>query len=361
MVNNEENFLTESQLTIILIGCMVGIGILSLPSSAIKIAKQDGWISVLLGSIYPLYITFIAIYIRKNYPKEDILDISKKIYGNILGNILNLIFLSFFFIISTDLAAEINNILKIYMIHSLSFWNLSSLLFLFVAYAAYGGTEVIGKINEILFYGTFAVFLIPLFSLKNINITNLQPVLGSGIRNIVKGIKGTFISYSGFEILFIFYPFINENVKIKKPAFKSIIFTTILYTLYVVLTLLYLGINASQKFLWPVITITTSIIIPIINSFKYIFLSLWTMTMFKCISIYYFTFTYGLNKIFKKISRENWIIISYPIMIIGSNLYGSPVLRQSLIEKIFNYCIPYNMIFISITALLIALKKNNKN
>ncbi|WP_409069963.1 GerAB/ArcD/ProY family transporter [Clostridium sp. FAM 1755] len=361
MVNNEEDFLTEHQLTILLIGCMIGIGILSLPNAAIKIAKQDGWISVLLGAIYPLYITFMAIYIRKNYPKEDILNISKKIYGNILGNIFNLIFLSFFFIISTDLAAEINNILKVYMIYSLNFWNLSSLLFLFVAYASYGGTKVIAKINEILFYGTFIVFLIPFFSLKNVNITNMQPLLGSGIKNVVKGIRGTFISYSGFEILFIFYPFIDENVKIKKPAFKSILFTTILYTLYTMLTLLYLGINTSQKFLWPVITITTSIIMPIINSFKYIFLSLWTMTMFKCISIYYFTFTYGLNKIFKKISRENWIILFYPIMVIGSNLYGSPTLRQGLIEKMFNYYIPYNIVFISITALLIALKKCNKN
>ncbi|EKN42394.1 spore germination protein [Clostridium botulinum CFSAN001627] len=199
------------------------------------------------------------------------LDLSKKIYGNILGNILNLIFLLFFFIIATDLTAEINNILKIYMVPFLSYWNLASLLFLFVAYASYGGIKVIGKINEVLFYATFIVFLIPLFSLKNANITNLQPLLGVGIKNIIKGIKETAISYSGFEILLIFYPFINRNVKIKRPAFKSIAFTTILYALYTLSTILYLGINASQKFLWPVITITQSIIVPIINSFKYIF------------------------------------------------------------------------------------------
>ncbi len=76
---------------------------------------------------------------------------------------MNLIFLLFFFIIATDLTAEINNILKIYMVPFLSYWNLASLLFLFVAYASYGGIKVIGKINEVLFYATFIVFLIPLF------------------------------------------------------------------------------------------------------------------------------------------------------------------------------------------------------
>ncbi len=160
------------------------------------------------------------------------------------------------------------------MVPFLSYWNLASLLFLFVAYASYGGIKVIGKINEVLFYATFIVFLIPLFSLKNANITNLQPLLGVGVKNIIKGIKETAISYSGFEILLIFYPFINRNVKIKRPAFKSIAFTTILYALYTLSTILYLGINASQKFLWPVITITQSIIVPIINSFKYIFISM---------------------------------------------------------------------------------------
>lgn len=78
MVNNEEDFLTEHQLTLILIGCMVGVGILSLPKYAVKIAKQDSWISVLLGTLNPLYITFVTSYIRKKHPKEDILDLSKK-------------------------------------------------------------------------------------------------------------------------------------------------------------------------------------------------------------------------------------------------------------------------------------------
>ncbi len=54
---------------------MVGVGILSLPKYVVKIAKQDSWISVLLGTLNPLYITFVTSYIRKKHPKEDILRI----------------------------------------------------------------------------------------------------------------------------------------------------------------------------------------------------------------------------------------------------------------------------------------------
>ncbi|NFD86249.1 hypothetical protein FCV28_17680, partial [Clostridium botulinum] len=76
---------------------------------------------------------------------------------------------------------------------------------------------------------------------------------------------------------------------------------------------------------------------------------------------YNYIFTYGVDNVFKKISRKNWIITFYPIMIIGSSIYDGPTVRQSLLEKMFNYYIPYNILFIGITALLVALGKGDKN
>ncbi|KKM42712.1 hypothetical protein FDF54_03475 [Clostridium botulinum] len=361
MMNNKEDALTESQLTLMVIGSIIGISLLSLPLDPIKIAKQDAWIATFLGVIYPIYVLFIAIYIRKKYPKRNILDLSKKIYGKIPGNILNLIFLLFFFLVATDVAAGINNVLRNYMVSFLNSWNILTLLFLGAAYTVYGGTKTVGRLSEILFYTTFIVFLIPVFSIKKADILNLQPVMGSGVKSIVNATKKTIIGYSGAEMLLILYPLVGENVKLKKIGFKSISFITILYTLYTLLTILYLGVNATDKFLWPVITISRSITIPVINSFSYIFLSLWTMTMFKCISVNYYLFAHGLNKIFNKISRRSWAILLYPIMLIGASLYGIPVIRRNFLDKIFPPYVIFNIIFISITALLVALGKGDKN
>lgn len=67
------------------------------------------------------------------------------------------------FLIATDVAAGINNVLRNYMVSFLNSWNILSLLFLGAAYTVYGGTKTIGKLNEVLFYITFIVFLIPVF------------------------------------------------------------------------------------------------------------------------------------------------------------------------------------------------------
>lgn len=247
------------------------------------------------------------------------------------------------------------------MVSFLNSWNILTLLFLGAAYTVYGGTKTVGRLSEILFYTTFIVFLIPVFSIKKADILNLQPVMGSGVKSIVNATKKTIIGYSGAEMLLILYPLVGENVKLKKIGFKSISFITILYTLYTLLTILYLGVNATDKFLWPVITISRSITIPVINSFSYIFLSLWTMTMFKCISVNYYLFAHGLNKIFNKISRRSWAILLYPIMLIGASLYGIPVMRRNFLDKIFPPYVIFNIIFISITALLVALGKGDEN
>ncbi len=155
---NRDNELTEMQFTLILIGSMMGVGILSLPNDVIKISKQDGWISVLLGSVYPLYIVFIANYLGKNYPKENMLMLSKKFFGKILGTILNLIFILHFIIISTKVASDVSNVLHIYVVQFLDKWSMLIVMYCIIAYAIYGGTKTVGKLNEIIFFQPLLFF-----------------------------------------------------------------------------------------------------------------------------------------------------------------------------------------------------------
>ncbi|MTK11378.1 MAG: GerAB/ArcD/ProY family transporter [Clostridiaceae bacterium] len=90
------NLLTASEIMHILIGSIIGIGILSLPNSLIENAYQDSWISVTIGSIYPIYIILLIIFIVNRYPKDNILVLSKKYCGTFIGTILNFAFLTFF-------------------------------------------------------------------------------------------------------------------------------------------------------------------------------------------------------------------------------------------------------------------------
>src|SRR5690242_5106690 len=95
---NKDNgtYLTSSQLTLILVGSVIGPEVLTLPLALMQHAKQDGWIPCILGSMYPLYLVFMAQYMHKKFPKENVLVISKKYFGKLFGTILNFIFVLYF-------------------------------------------------------------------------------------------------------------------------------------------------------------------------------------------------------------------------------------------------------------------------
>ena len=91
-------------------GFVTGIGILSLPNGAVQDAKQDGWISVVVGGIYPLFLALLSIYYVNKHPNEDILVLSKKYLGVILGTICNILFLAQFIIYLIGIASGMSNI-----------------------------------------------------------------------------------------------------------------------------------------------------------------------------------------------------------------------------------------------------------
>ncbi|KOR26591.1 endospore germination permease [Clostridium sp. L74] len=361
MENNLYNKFTNMQFTLILIGSMMGVGILSLPNDVIKIARQDGWISVLLGAIYPIYIIYISNYLSKHYPKENFLILSKKFLGNVLGNILNLIFISYFILISSKVATDITNVLHIYMVNFLNRWTILIVMYVVIGYTIYGGIKTIGILNEIIFFSTIIIFFIPLVALKNADISNILPVFNGGVLNIIKGVKETVFSYSQIEMILLIYPLLNDNTKVKKCGLISIIFIATVYTLFTITDILYLGIDTSLRFIWPIVTITESLRLPVINSFRYIFMSLWSLTMFKTICNGYFIAVHELSGLSKKINEKIIILLTIPLMVLISILYGNIVNSTKIFSKIMPIYILFNIIFTSIITLFAWQKKRNKN
>lgn len=357
MDKNDDSLVTSSELTMILLSCMLGVGVLSLANSVVKTAKQDGWIACILGAIYPLYMIFMANYIYKKYPKEDILAVSKKCFGKILGTILNIIFIVFFLFVGSAAASGISNVLRIYMTTFLTNRQFLLVFLLIPAFMAYKGIKTLARVSEVIFYITIPLFFVPLAVLKEGNILNIMPVFSSGLINIVKASKETAFAYTGIEVLFLIYPYLKNGKDLKKSCIKSVIITMIIYTWFVFTTIYYLGIDIIPKFIWSTITISESILIPIINNFRYIFMVLWSAILFRTIGIYFYGFTYGLSEIIKKVSRKDFVLLVYPLFFLISSKYGIPIIRANILAKIVPLYSVFNIVYITIIALILAMKK----
>ena len=239
-MNKAQNtFLTPSQFTCTIVSLFIGVDFLYLPNTIIKVAKQDSWISCILGAIYPLYMIIIANYLCKKFPKDNILKLSKKCFGNFCGSILNFIFISFFlFIVTTELSG-FSYAFRVYSTPFLKNYQVFLVALIPITYICYKGIKPLGRLNEVGFWLTipFLVFLLP--ALTKGSLSNLMPVFGSGLTNIAIGLKETAFSYSGMEILVLIYPFLEDKKKLFKCSIVGLAITVFIYTFIVLLTIFY--------------------------------------------------------------------------------------------------------------------------
>lgn len=352
--------LTPHQFTIILIGSMLGVEMLSLPNDVVKIARQDGWISAMLGGVYPIYMILIANFFMKKHPDVNVLILSKMCFGKIIGTILNFIFVTFFIATITMIASGVSNIIRVHILYYLTNDKVLITIFLIPAFIVFNGLKTLGRMNEVIFYLTIPLFLIPLSALKDGDIQNIMPMLGSGIINIFKSIRSAIYPYSGIEVVFLLYPFLNNKSNMKSSTIISVSITMFIYMWLTFVTIYFLGIYITPKFLWPVITATENITIAFITSFRFIAITLWLLICLKIISVHYYASAYGLSEIIKKLSTKQFVYIIYPIFFFLSRLYGPPTIRATIVLKLSFFYTFFNIAYISIIAITIYFKKGDK-
>lgn len=358
MNRDTRSLLTPNQVTYLLVGIMVNEGIISLPNEVVKFAKQDGWISAFLGVIYPLYILFIAFYLNKRFPEDNILVLSKRYFGNTLGSILNLLFSLFFLFYLTISSAGISNFLRSYILGFLTPMKFITLFILASAYAAYKGLKVIGRLCECIFYVSAPIILASLSSIRIGSILNILPIMDSGWMNILKGSINSAYSYGGIEIIFILYPFINDKNKLKRYSLKAVLITCVSYVWITFMAIYYLSHNIISKTRWASIYVVENLTVTFISNFRYILLFLWILVTLRSTAVNYYAFVTVLSDSIKKVKAKSLIFLMYPIIVYLTFIYNG----ESTRKYILNYMLPVvtilTTLYSSLIALLIFIKKD---
>lgn len=356
IIKSKKQILTPNQFVFTILGSMLGIGILNLPNSLVKISQQDSWIATVIGAVYPLYITIMCIYISQKHPDRNILFLSKKYLGNFLGSIFNLLFLIQSILYITAIASGYINLIRVFSTDFLSPQKLSIFIIAACLYAAYKGINLIGKISEIIFYITLPFIILPIVSIEKSSILNLRPILGSGLSNILKASIETAFSYTGIEVLFLIYPYINDKNKIKSSSLKGVFLTVFIYVWIVFITIYYFGLDVTSKNLWPVLGASEIIDIPIINNFRYVFVLSWTFIMLKIISIMNFIMLSILKDFMKETSMKKICFFTYPILVYLPVLLSNETTRRNFLGKVTPIAVLFSIIYVTFIALLIRMK-----
>ncbi len=357
-VNN--NAITSNQFMFMLIGTMIAMGILNLPNDVVKNAKESGWISVFIGQLYPLYIVIMAILIYRKFPNNNILFINKKCFGKIMGTLFNIAIGLYFLLYLTAIASGLSNITRTIIITFLSPLKVLSVITFLGAYTAVKGLKILGRVNEMFFYLTIIMCLLPLMVLIKEKSSNVFPVIGTRIFNIISTSKESAYAYGGVEIILLIYPNVSEKNRLEKAAIKSVFITGLIYSWTTFITIYGLGIDIIPSYLVAFPAVVKYIEIPVINNFRFIFMVLWTLVVFKTISNYYYAVCNILNNLIPKISYKKMCIIIYPIVIFLSMKYGNETTRRNFLNFIIPKYTVFIIIYVLLTVLLVHFRKEDR-
>jgi spore germination protein (amino acid permease) len=357
MEQKEKISLTVNEFICSNIGAVVGISVLFLPSTAAYEAKQDAWIATIIGGMYPLYIVFIASIIIKKYPDTNIMELSKQYLGKIFGNILNILFMAQFLYYVVGIIAATNDLFVIYSSWFMTPWKFTLVTALLAIFGATKGIKNLSRFNIITVFLTAIVLLASLPSFTNGTIKNLQPVLGSGTRDITRGILTTFFAYAVMEGMLVIHPYMKQKDKIIKAGLASTGIITFFYTWIVLTSIIYMGSDVIIKTLWSFAFVSESIRIPIINNFRFVWAILWPLCIFRTIATEYYLSAEVGNQIIN-FGIKKWCVILSPIILLLPMIFENEVARREFYSATTPWVTIFNFSYITLIAIMIHVKKN---
>lgn len=355
MKTNRSNLLTDTEFVAIIFGIIAGTGIFAMPSGVVAIAKQDAWIAVFIGALYPLYIVLMAKIISNKYPGIAIMDLSKLFFGKILGNFLNFLFAAQWIFYATTIISGASNILITYAVWFMSPQQLALVFTLLLVYGASKGLNTIAKINVFGFWVFILVLATSGVAFIKGNLLNLQPVFSVDLQSLLKAGIQTAYPYTSIEMLLILPPYLKNKDKLVKLSLITVCIVIFVYLWAIITSLVYWGPDIVPKAFWPIFFVSESIQLIVISNFKFILIILWPIIYYRTLLNNYYASVTIMNNIAGG-SYKVWCIVLSPIVLFPSLHYQNEVARRNLLDHVVPWITVFLIIYVTLIAVMVLIK-----
>ncbi|OPH47409.1 hypothetical protein BC351_39965 [Paenibacillus ferrarius] len=313
------NRLSLIQYIFIIFETQVGIGVLSLPRDLVKTAGSDGWISILLGWILSMLFSLVVIKIMEKNAGYTFLELLSKYFGKWVGKSLSILWILYTAYAASVVMFSTIHIIKIWIVPDMRDFILMILFIIPIYMITKQGIRVIGLFAEFVFLISVWMPFLLLLTLKSTHWLYLLPIAKDGLFPILSTAKSTILSFLGFELAFILYPFLKD----KKSASKGIVIANslsmIIFLMVTVITLVKFSPEEIKDYVYPTLNLLKLIRLPFLERLEITFLAFYLFTLFMTIIPYLYTAVLGASQLVGKQDHRNvlriliclWILLSF--------------------------------------------------
>lgn len=339
--------------------------ILSMPRNILVSTKSATIINLIFVSILAVMIAYFIVKLLKNFPGQDIIDISEYLGGKTFKTIIGTIFILYFLVSSSILLRNFCESIKIL------YYPMTNIIFIIamfiIAICAANRLDFNASLKTNLLVLPLALASMVFLFFANMNKfvpERIFPIFGDGLWDTFILGLGNLASFGGIAFLYFLPPFLKEPEKMKKIAVISIGISAI-YLILCVSTLLFMF-----SFF-----INTNEITPLYNATRYIefgnffqrlesvFLLIWILA-FSCYLSIIIKFSMSIFKKLTNIETKKPLIDIFGLLMLGISLIPKNyAISENFETKIYPYLVLGIVFFLGISILLLAnlLKRKQKH
>src|SRR5699024_7536934 len=219
---------------------------------------------------------FIYGFLMKRFPNKTLFDMIKIVFGNIIGNLIIIMYVLYFIILIVLLLSKYIVIIKTWMMPITPKWVLAISISIIAIYAA---KENIHVISRFFVFATFVIFVFlgfVFYSFKDANYTYILPIGIDGFVPILKGAITSSNAYQGVEYLLLFAPFVKgSNKQVLYTSTFINVFITLFYTLTVLAPQLVFSSKELELITEPIFYLVKSFSFTMIERPDLLFITMW--------------------------------------------------------------------------------------
>lgn len=205
--------MSQIQLVSLIIMFEIGTSLALLDFST---SLQDTWLSLIVALL--MVIPFIFIYgaIMNMFPGKDIFQILILIYGKLIGKIISLLYVIYFYAISSLSARAITEYIQVVSFPETPQYYPAILIGILAIYSLKSGIEVIGRVSKFLLPLIVLIIIVTFIgALPKAQFSNLLPVLYNGWEPVLSSAVSIF-AFPFAEIV-MFMTLLNKS-EINRPT-----------------------------------------------------------------------------------------------------------------------------------------------
>lgn len=300
MKNIPETSLVSSFLVFYLVHSMqIGVGILGFQRIVAKTSGNDAWISIIVAGI-GVHIIIWMIYKILSNQHGDITDVHRTIFGKWMGGALSFIIIIYCILLAITVLRTYIEIIQVWVFPEFNAVVFSIFFLLLVFYIINGGFRAV---TGVAFFGVVLpsyIILSFVFPIQFSFFQNLFPIFDHSVKEIMISAKDSTLSFIGFELLLIYYPFIKDADKSKKWAYMGNGLTILLYLVAMIVSIGFFSQEQLERNVWATISMLKIAELPFVERLEYIAISSWVLIILPniCIALW------GASRIAKKIFNK---------------------------------------------------------